>query len=148
MFQPGGFHRGNAAHERIWKTDEGKAVFTPQKQLNALSYGKTDGRFRPVTMRHKDQFSTTIYGYSDRFPGIEGTRDVLLMCEDAIRTAGLRAGQVVTLLSDLEDAIRYQLPKLVVTAHNLPRGTIDEYYPEAHVLNAIDQHDELSKTPA
>jgi anaerobic selenocysteine-containing dehydrogenase len=35
-----------------------------------------------------------------------------------------------------------------VREHNLPRGTIGAYYPEANVLNAIDHHDELSKTPA
>ena len=40
------------------------------------------------------------------------------------------------------------MPGLTVTAHNLPRGTIAAYYPEANVLNSIDHHDELSKTPA
>ena len=28
MFTPGGFYRGNAARERIWKTKSGKAEFT------------------------------------------------------------------------------------------------------------------------
>lgn len=28
MFEPGGFYRGNDAHERIWNTEEKKAVFT------------------------------------------------------------------------------------------------------------------------
>ena len=148
MFQPGGFYRGNDAHDRIWKTEEKKAVFTTPKQLNALSFSDAQGRFRLVTMRSNDQFNTTIYGYSDRFRGIEGTRDVLLMCQSDIDMAGLVEGQIVKLVSDFEDGIRRELGGLAVTAHNLPAGTMGAYYPEANVLNAIDHHDELSKTPA
>lgn len=148
MFQPGGFYRGNAAHERVWKTEEKKAVFTTPTQLNALSFEDADGRFRLLTMRSNDQFNTTIYGYSDRFRGIEGTRDVLLMCESDIATSGLQPGQVVTLVSDFGDGVRRALGGLTVTAHNLPKGTIGTYYPEANVLIAIDHHDEMSKTPA
>jgi molybdopterin-dependent oxidoreductase alpha subunit len=148
MFQPGGFYRGNDAHNRVWKTEEQKAVFTTPKQLNALAFSNAEGRFRLVTMRSNDQFNTTIYGYSDRFRGIEGTRDVVLMSQADIDMAGLAEGQVVKLLSDFEDGVHRELGGLVVTAHNLPRGTIGAYYPEANVLNAIDHHDELSKTPA
>jgi len=100
-----------------------------------LAFGDAEGRYRLVTMRSNDQFNKTIYGYSDRFRGIEGTRDVVLMCADDIRSAGLHG-------------ITRELPDLKVTQHNLPRGTIGAYYPEANVLVAIDHHDELSKTPA
>jgi len=148
LFQPGGFYRGNDAHNRVWNTEEKKAVFTTPKQLNALSFGDADGRFRLVTMRSNDQFNTTIYGYSDRFRGIEGTRDVVLMSRSDIDAAGLRDGQTVKLVSDFGDGIRRELGGLVVTEHNLPSGTIGAYYPEANVLNSIDHHDELSKTPA
>lgn len=99
-------------------------------------------------MRSNDQFNTTIYGYSDRFRGIEGTRDVLLMCPEDIAAAGLREGQVVSLVSDFEDGKHRELSGLTVRAHKLPRGTIGGYYPECNVLNAIDHHDEMSKTPA
>ncbi|MEI9926714.1 MAG: hypothetical protein WDN44_02085 [Sphingomonas sp.] len=33
------------------------------------------GRYRLITLRSNDQFNTTVYGYSDRLRGIEGTRD-------------------------------------------------------------------------
>jgi len=148
MFEPGGFYRGNDAHDRVWNTEEKKAVFTTPTQLNALAFSNADGRFRLVTMRSNDQFNTTIYGYSDRFRGIEGTRDVVLMCQADIDTAGLKAGQSITLVSDFGDGVRRELGGLVVTVHNLPRGTIGAYYPEANVLNAIDHHDQMSKTPA
>ncbi|TNM63068.1 FdhF/YdeP family oxidoreductase [Aliirhizobium smilacinae] len=148
LFQPGGFYRGNDAHERLWNTEEKKAVFTTPKQLNALSFADADGRFRLITMRSNDQFNTTIYGYSDRFRGIEGTRDVVLMSKSDIDANGLVEGQVVKLVSDFGDGLRRELGGLTVRAHNLPNGTICAYYPEANVLNAIDHHDELSKTPA
>lgn len=148
MFQPGGFYRGNDAHSRIWNTDEKKAVFTTPQQLNALTFNDADGRYRLMTLRSNDQFNTTIYGYSDRFRGIEGTRDVVLMSHEDIQTAGLKPGQIVTLISDFGDGMRRELGGLAVTPHNLPTGTIGAYYPEANVLNAIDHHDELSKTPA
>ncbi|WP_416407462.1 FdhF/YdeP family oxidoreductase [Agrobacterium rosae] len=148
MFQPGGFYRGNNAHKRIWNTDEKKVVFTAPHRLNALSFEDADGRFRLVTMRSNDQFNTTIYGYSDRFRGIEGTRDVVLMCAQDIAAAGLHEGQKITLVSDFEDGKRRELGGLSVRTHNLPRGTIGAYYPEANTLISIDHHDELSKTPA
>jgi hypothetical protein len=33
MFQPGGFWHGNSAHERIWKTESGKAELTSPERL-------------------------------------------------------------------------------------------------------------------
>ncbi|TWF43984.1 FdhF/YdeP family oxidoreductase [Neorhizobium alkalisoli] len=148
LFQPGGFYRGNSAHERVWKTPEHKAVFTTPDRLNSLSFADADGRFRLMTIRSNDQFNTTIYGYSDRFRGIEGTRDVVLMCEADILAAGLVEGDSVTLVSDFEDGTRRELAGLTVRRHALPSGTIAGYYPECNILNAIDHHDELSKTPA
>lgn len=148
MFQPGGFYRGNDAHDRVWNTEEKKAVFTTPERLNALSFEDRVGRYRLITMRSNDQFNTTIYGYSDRFRGVEGTRDVVLMSEEDIAAAGLSAGQSIRLLSDFGDGKRRELGGLIVTPHNLPRGTIGAYYPESNVLNAIDHHDRLSKTPA
>jgi anaerobic selenocysteine-containing dehydrogenase len=70
------------------------------------------------------------------------------MCREDIRSAGLSEGQEVKLVSDFNDGVRRELPGLKVREHNLPKGTIGAYYPEANVLIAIDHHDELSKTPA
>ncbi len=148
MYQPGGFYRGNAAHERIWKTPEQKAVFTTAGQLNWLGFTDAPGRFRLITMRSNDQFNTTIYGYSDRLRGLQGSRDILLMCPEDIEEAGLTNGQSLTLVTDVEDGHDRRLGGLTLTAYKLPRGTIAGYYPECNVLMPIGHHDELSKTPA
>ncbi|MDH7971847.1 FdhF/YdeP family oxidoreductase [Sphingomonas sp. AR_OL41] len=148
MYTPGGFYRGNGAHERIWKTESGKAAFTTPGELNSLGFGDAPGRFRLMTIRSNDQFNTTIYGYSDRFHGIEGTRDVVLMNPDDIEAAGLRDGEQVRLVTDVDDGVDRQLGGLTLTAYKLPRGTIAGYYPECNVLVPLSLHDTLSGTPA
>ena len=148
MFQPGGFWRGNPAAERVWKTDSGKAVITTPDRLTSLGFEDAKGRYRLVTLRSNDQFNTTIYGYSDRYRGIEGTRDVVLMNPDDIDDAGLKDGQGVALVGDYGDGIDRRLGGLKLVAYQLPRGTVASYYPECNVLISIAQHDELSKTPA
>ena len=148
MYEPGGFYRGNAARNRIWKTESGKAVITTPPRLNALGFDDRPGRYRLMTLRSNDQFNTTIYGYSDRFRGIEGTRDVVLMNPDDIADAGLADGDRVRLVTDTDDGVDRRLGGLKLVAYKLPRGTIASYYPECNVLVPIGHHDRLSKTPA
>ncbi|RLQ88382.1 FdhF/YdeP family oxidoreductase [Notoacmeibacter ruber] len=148
--EPGGFWRGNSARERIWETESGKAVITTPDQLHSRNFEERDGRYILVTLRSNDQFNTTIYGYSDRFRGIEGTRDVVLMNQADIDAAGLEAGETVTLFSDDDtpDGGNRRLGGLTLTPYNIPRGTIAGYYPECNVLIGLMHGDEISKTPA
>jgi molybdopterin-dependent oxidoreductase alpha subunit len=144
----GGFYRGNSARERIWKTKSGKAQFTTPQAMSATGFSDTPGRYRLITMRSNDQFNTTIYGYSDRMRGIEGTRDVLLINPDDMRRAGLHEGQIVSLVSDAEDGVHREVSGLKVTPFLLPDGCIGSYYPEMNPLVALSHHDQHSKTPA
>jgi molybdopterin-dependent oxidoreductase alpha subunit len=147
MFTPGGFYRGNAARERIWKTDSGKAVFTTPSHKTSTGFADAPGRYRLITMRSNDQFNTTVYGMSDRLRGIEGRRDVLLMNHDDIQRAGLTEGQMVSLVSDADDGVHRQVGPLKVTPFRLPDGCLGAYYPEANPLVALANHDTKSKTP-
>jgi len=148
VFTPGGFYRGNSARERVWKTESGKAEFTVPGMMSAFGVDDAPGRWRLITMRSNDQFNTTIYGYSDRLRGIEGTRDVLLMNPEDIEATGLKAGQIVGLASDAGDGVDRQVGGLTVTPFLLPRGCIGSYYPEMNPLIPLWYHDEVSKTPA
>jgi molybdopterin-dependent oxidoreductase alpha subunit len=148
LFTPGGFYKGNHARERIWETKSGKAEFTVPDGLTAVGLADKRGRWRLITMRSNDQFNTTIYGFSDRLRGIEGTRQVLLMHPDEIAAAGLSEGQVVSLASDADDGEHRQVDGLTVTPFDLPRGTLGGYYPELNPLVPLSYHEELSKTPA
>jgi molybdopterin-dependent oxidoreductase alpha subunit len=148
MFTPGGFYRGNAARERIWKTKSGKAAFTSPKNLTSIGFKDAPGRYRLLTMRSNDQFNTTIYGLSDRLRGIEGTRQVLLINPQDIERAGLKEGQMVSLVSDADDGVHREVGPLKVTPFRLPDGCVGSYYPEMNPLIALSHHDTESKTPA
>ena len=148
MWTPGGFYKGNKARERIWETESGKAAFTTPAMLSAVGFDDAPGRYRLITMRSNDQFNTTIYGFSDRLRGIEGTRNVLLMNPGEIERAGLHAGQAVSLVGDAGDAVHRQVGPLTVTPFSLPDGCLGAYYPEVNPLIALAHHDRQSKTPA
>lgn len=148
MWQPGGFHRPNSVRERVWKTKSGKAEFIPPPALVATGFADAPGRFRLMTMRSNDQFNTTVYGYDDRFRGIRGTRDVVLMNKDDIAQAGLREGQKVKLVSDAGDGIGREVAGLSVVAFDVPRGCLGGYYPECNPLIPLSHHTVFSKLPA
>ncbi|HZZ61053.1 MAG TPA: FdhF/YdeP family oxidoreductase [Roseiarcus sp.] len=148
MWTPGGFYRGNSARERVWKTESGKAEFTTPQHLSAAGFEDAPGRYRLITMRSNDQFNTTIYGYSDRMRGIEGTRDVLLINPEEMLRAGLSEGQTVSLVSDAADGVERQVEGLRVTPFSLPDGCVGGYYPEMNPLIPLWRHDQQSKTPA
>ncbi len=148
MFEPGGFYRGNPAHERIWKTDSGKAEFTNPSVMSALGIGTAPGRFHLITMRSNDQFNTTIYGFSDRLRGLEGSRTILLINPDEMARQGLKEGDVVSLVGDAGDDVKREVAGLTVTPFNLPDGCLGGYYPEMNPLIPLWYHDKASKTPA
>jgi molybdopterin-dependent oxidoreductase alpha subunit len=148
LFTPGGFYRGNSARERIWKTEKKKAIFTVPEHMSATGVPDAAGRYRLITLRSNDQFNTTIYGYSDRMRGIEGTRDVLLINPEEMARAGLSEGQIVGLVSDAGDGVHREVAGLRVTPFNLPDGCLGAYYPEMNPLVPLWYHDQESKTPA
>ena len=148
MWTPGGFYRGNTARERIWKTKSGKAEFTTPTTMSAAGFDDAPGRYRLITMRSNDQFNTTIYSYSDRLRGIEGTRDVLLINPEDMRRAGVEEGQIVSLVSDAEDGVYREVTGLKVTPFSLPDGCLGGYYPEMNPLMPLSHYDEKAKTPA
>jgi len=150
MWEPGGFRRPMPARERKWKTKTGRANFiTPRgldEDLDMPEVGH--GTLRMMTLRSNDQFNTTVYGYSDRFRGIEGTRKVVLMNRADIDRLGLAPGQRVTVRTTSKDNIERKLGGLTVVAYNIPVGCVGSYYPEANVLLPLWHYAEGSKTPA
>ena len=148
MFDKGGFYRGNKARERIWETDSGKAGFTTPTVMSALGVGDAPGRYHLITMRSNEQFNTTIYGFSDRLRGLEGSRDILLINPKDMSKAGLKEGDIVSLVSDAGDEVHREVPGLMVTSFNLPNGCVGGYYPEMNALIPLWYHDQASKTPA
>ncbi|MEI4487496.1 FdhF/YdeP family oxidoreductase [Frigidibacter sp. MR17.14] len=148
LFQPGGFYRGNPVKRREWKTDSGKAQFTAPTTLSALGQSPRGDEMTLITLRSNDQFNTTIYGFSDRLRGLEGSRDIVLLNRDEIARRGLAEGQRVTLECAVEDGVARRIEGLTVTAYDLPPGCIAGYYPELNPLVPLGYHEKHSQTPA
>lgn len=144
-----GFRRPIAASHREWKTESGKAQFTVPEAINAsFDDGLDADVLRLVTLRSNDQFNTTVYGYDDRFRGIHGTRDVLLLNAADMARFGIREGQEVGLATVANDGVGRYLGGLRAVTYNIPAGSCGGYYPECNVLIPVYQHAQESKVPA
>jgi anaerobic selenocysteine-containing dehydrogenase len=150
MWEPGGFQRPLPARHREWKTKTGKANFVtpPALDEDPDMPGCGPDTLRMITLRSNDQFNTTVYGYDDRFRGIKGTRDVLLMNTQDIARLGLVSGGTVRVETVSKDNILRELGGLRVVAYNIPPGCVGAYYPEANVLLPVWHYAVGSKTPA
>ena len=150
MWEPGGFQRDLPAKRREWRTESGRAQFiTPEaldEDLDMPAVGHDV--LRLMTLRSNDQFNTTVYGYDDRFRGINGIRTVVLMNRSDIDRLGLKVGQAVTLRTVADDGVDRHLSGLIVVAYDIPTGCIGGYYPECNVLMPVWHYAVGSKTPA
>ncbi len=150
MWEPGGFQRPLPARHREWKTKNKKANFITPEYLDEDPDMPSCGKdtLRMMTLRSNDQFNTTVYGYDDRFRGIKGTRDVLLMNTEDIARLGLDAGCKVRVETISPDNIPRELDGLMIVPYNIPPGCVGAYYPEANVLLPLWHYAVGSKTPA
>ncbi|HJS24057.1 MAG TPA: hypothetical protein VJ751_06860, partial [Pyrinomonadaceae bacterium] len=132
----------------VFNTANGKAQFTvhelPEHHLEA-------DQFLMMTIRSHDQFNTSVYSSNDRYRGIsddvgEGRQVVFLNQED-IAAAGLRARQVVDLVSHFEGEERIAR-RFVVVPYDIPRRCAATYFPEANVLVPVRSVALKSNTPA
>jgi molybdopterin-dependent oxidoreductase alpha subunit len=142
--EPGGFHLYNAARERRFNTESGKARFTinPAPDLSLPV-----GAFRMMTIRTHDQYNTTVYGNDDRYRGIRGGRRVVFVNEADMRDAGLTAGSQVDITNDFGGEHRVA-PRFTVVPYPIPRRCAATYFPETNVLVPLNRFAEGSYTPA
>ena len=101
-----------------------------------------------ATLRSNDQFNTTIYGYSDRFRGVNGTRQVVFMNKVDIDRLGLEEGGPADITTALDDGVMRQVKGLRVLAYDIPQGCCGAYFPETNPLIPLWHHDPKSKVPA
>ncbi|PZM08929.1 FdhF/YdeP family oxidoreductase [Rhizobium tubonense] len=149
LFQPGGFPRPLPARERKWVTNSGKANFiTPERLFPELSTASRTDVLHLATLRSNDQFNTTIYGYSDRFRGIEGTRKIVFMNVADIEALGLSNGMNVDLATAIDEKTVRRVTGLRVVEYGIPKGCCAAYYPETNPLFPLQHHDAQSKTPS
>jgi molybdopterin-dependent oxidoreductase alpha subunit len=149
FMRPGGFARPLPARERTWVTRSGKANFiTPDKLFAGQeAFGDQSDVLQLTTLRSNDQFNTTVYGYTDRFRGVHGTRHVIFMNPADIERMGLQGVDAVDLTPAVEDPAGREVPGLQIIPYNIPVGCAGAYFPEINPLFPLSFHDPKSKVP-
>jgi anaerobic selenocysteine-containing dehydrogenase len=147
MFDLGGFPRPLGARERKWKTSDGKAHFTvPKAAFERPS--ETGNVFELMTIRADGQFNTTIYNEDDRFRGIYGSRNVVLMNAEDMAELGVSQEDVVTVATEANDGVDRRVEGLQVVPYDVPRRSLVGYCPECNALIPLWHYAEGSKVPA
>jgi anaerobic selenocysteine-containing dehydrogenase len=143
---PGGFRLPLPPTERKWSTASGKAeflIFDGLEEDRVLA----DKPVLLTTIRSHDQYNTTIYGLNDRYRGVLGRRDVLFINEADLVELGLAHGDVVQVETALPSGEPRRL-SLTAIAHDIARGSVAAYSPEANGLVPLDYQDKESGTPS
>jgi molybdopterin-dependent oxidoreductase alpha subunit len=144
--RPGGFVMPHPPRDsRSFPTKSGLAEFTVST-IQALEV--PPGHLILQTVRSHDQFNTTIYGFSDRYRGIERGRRVVFLNPLDIEELGFHAGEVVDLVTHWtgDDHLR-RAHTFRIVAYQTPRGTAAAYYPETNPLVPLDSTAVGSNTP-
>jgi molybdopterin-dependent oxidoreductase alpha subunit len=142
--KPGGFYLPNPARERKFETDETeKAKFTV---VEITEHVFAEDEYMMTSIRSHDQFNTTIYGYHDRYRGVDNERRVIFMNEKDIEKAGLKGGDRVDLINNF-DGIERVARLFVIVPYNIPERCTAAYYPETNVLVPINSVAIKSNTP-
>ncbi|MEM6514420.1 MAG: FdhF/YdeP family oxidoreductase [Pseudomonadota bacterium] len=134
------FHIGQRLmHTPEFRTANGRATF----RTRPLPETSSDDRhpLRLTTVRSEGQFNSIIYEEKDSYRKTD-TRWCVLLGEDDLQALSLSPGDRVTLESE-----HGRMPDVKVFAHDLPKGNVMAYYPEANCLTgtAVDPR---SKTPS
>lgn len=144
---PGGFRLPLPPTERIWNTPSGRAQFMVFKGISEDGMD-VPGTLRLSTIRSHGQYNTTIYNLDDRYRSVFGRRDVVFMNKDDMAEFGIGHGDRVDLETAISGATASRLNGLTAVEHDISRGSVAAYYPEANVLIPLGWGDKQSGIPA
>ena len=152
LTQPGGFYLGNSAARFDWQTESRKAQIKtndlPVDIVSASQRALTDNKiFVLQTLRSHDQYNTTVYGYEDRYRGISGEREVILMNAQDMNDLGFSEQQMVDIEALWPDDIERKVNGFKVIPYDIPLGNVACYFPEANPLIALESFGDHSYTP-
>ena len=145
---PGGFRLPLPPTERVWTTKSGKAEFISFVGLEEDPASTDSMVLKLATIRSHDQYNTTIYGLDDRYRGVFGRRDIVFMNEDDLAQRHITPGDRVLVETAFGNAQKRSLQHFTAVAHNIARGCVAAYYPEANCLVPLDDVDPKSGTPS
>lgn len=138
------FELPNGPRKGQFTNNIGKARFT----VNSIPDHKLEEEeLMMMTIRGHDQFNTTVYGMDDRYRGIYGTREVVLMNKNDIDKLDLDVNKLVTLYNEYNGRKR-SVSGLTAIPYNIPVGCVATYFPECNPLIPLEQKARKSNTPA
>jgi anaerobic selenocysteine-containing dehydrogenase len=144
--KPGGFVMPHPPRDsRSFDTPSGRAEFTVST-VEALQV--PPGHLVLQTLRSHDQYNTTIYGFSDRYRGVEGGRRVVFVNPADIAKAGFADGDLVDLITHWPgDRHLRRASSFRIIRYQTPIGSAAAYYPETNPLVPLDSTALGSNTP-
>ncbi|KAA0019606.1 FdhF/YdeP family oxidoreductase [Salinicola corii] len=148
---PRGFWLANPVVRLEFGTATGKAEFSDDPLPSEVMHqqlASREGWLTLQTMRSHDQYNTTVYGYDDRYRGIEGGRQVIFLNRDDIARLGFEAGQWVDLVGESGDGVVRRVDGFKIVAYDTPQGCAAAYYPETNPLIPLAHKGDFSHTPA
>ena len=80
------------------------------------------GRLLLQTIRSHDQFNTTVYSHNDRYRGIHGSRQVVLVNPDDLAALDVADGDRVDVVREWHDGIDRRLTDVRVVSYPTARG--------------------------
>ena len=143
--QPHGFRITQAARQRGFSTESGRAEFSHAELPDDIDPG--DGRLTLATVRSHDQFNTSIYSNNDRYRGLKGLRTVVFMNADDMAARGLGEFDQVDVTSISRDGSKRTVYGYRAVKFEVPRGCAVGYMPELNVLCGIEDYSTQSEQP-
>ena len=145
VHRPGGFVLPHPPRDsRTFETESTKAVFSVSP-LEVLDV--PEGHLLLQSLRSHDQFNTTIYGHDDRYRGLSGGRDIVMVHPADLAALDLDPDQLVDVVAPWSDGSVRVVSGFRVVAYPTPRGCVAAYYPEVNPLIALDSTARGSNCP-
>ncbi len=142
--QPLGFRFGQPARELIFQTSTKLANFSAAPLHDTLPQ---DGKLLMSTMRSHDQFNTTVYSDNDRYRGVKGLRNLLLMNAEDMKERGIKHFDLIDITSFAKDGTTRSVKAFYAVQYDIPKGCSSGYMPELNVLCPIGDFSAQSDQP-
>ncbi|MEU6577906.1 FdhF/YdeP family oxidoreductase [Streptomyces sp. NPDC046805] len=142
--RPGGIKLPNPVNEGVYATATGKAMFTRNEwDMSAAP----PGHLVLQSMRSHDQWNTIPYTDNDRYRGIHGRRNIIMINPEDMADLDLARGQFVDIVGVWDDDVERRVNGFEVIPYPTTRGCAAAYYPEVQPLVPLNSVAEISNQP-
>lgn len=141
---PLGFRLQQDARELKFRTPNALANFSAAPLHDTVP---PPGKLMMSTVRSHDQFNTTIYSDNDRYRGVTGLRNLLMMNASDMQERGLKQYDLIDITSFAKDGTTRSVQSFHAIEYDIPKGCATGYMPELNVLCAISNFSAQSDQP-